>query len=119
MQKLPRIGFVACVHPIYNLPSVVQHKDNAISGLRGAGCEVIAPGIARNPQEIAQAVDLLKRGNIDLLVFFFCTWVAEEITLSIARALDSVPLLLWATITARPTTPHGRLYVRGKCLAGY
>jgi L-fucose isomerase-like protein len=92
----PCVGFITCVHPIYNLPSVVQHRDHAISGLRAAGCDVIAPGIARDPQDVPQIVDALKKGNIDLLLFFFCTWVAEEITLSIARELEDVPLLLWA-----------------------
>lgn len=105
MPNQPRIGFVTCVHPIYNLPSVVRHMDNAISGLRDAGCEVIVPGIARSPQDAAQIVDLLKKGDLDLLVFFFCTWVAEEITLSIALALDNVPLLLWALPCLDPSVP--------------
>ncbi len=39
---------------------------------------------------------LLRSGDIDLLVFFFCTWVAEEITLALARDLAEIPLLLWA-----------------------
>src|SRR5581483_7858785 len=45
--SIAKIGFVTCVHPIYNLPSVTQHRDAAVDGLRGAGCEVIAPAIAR------------------------------------------------------------------------
>jgi L-fucose isomerase-like protein len=92
----PRIGFVTCVHPIYNLPSVVQHRDDAISGLTAAGCEVAAPAIARNPQDIPKIIDELKKADIDLLLFFFCTWVAEEITLTIAREMEQIPLLLWA-----------------------
>lgn len=92
----PRIGFVPCVHPIYSIPSVLQHRDDAIAALRAAGCDLLVPGIARDPQEIPEIIAELKRGNIDLLLFFFCTWVAEEITLSIAQGLESVPLLLWA-----------------------
>ena len=38
----------------------------------------------------------LKKGDVDLLLFFFCTWVAEEITLTLARELQDTPLLLWA-----------------------
>jgi L-fucose isomerase-like protein len=91
-----KIGFVTCVHPIYNLPAVVRHQEEAISGLRAAGCDVVVPPAARDPKDVPQIVDELKMGEIDLLLFFFCTWVAEEITLSIARELSDVPLLLWA-----------------------
>jgi L-fucose isomerase-like protein len=92
----PRIGFVLCVHPIYSLPSVLQHRDDAVSALQAAGCDVLVPSMARDPQEISEIIAELKRGDVDLLLFFFCTWVAEEITLSIAQGLEKVPLLLWA-----------------------
>jgi L-fucose isomerase-like protein len=92
----PRIGFVTCVHPIYDLPSALQCRDRAISGLRASGCDVIVSKSARDPQDIPEIRDELKRSDIDLLLFFFCTWVAEEITLSIARELEDTPLLLWA-----------------------
>ncbi len=92
----PRIGFVTCVHPIYNLPSVIKHRDSALAGLRECGCEVEAPDIARDSRDVAGIVAALKQNDIDLLVLFFCTWVAEEIPLGIARDLRDVPLLLWA-----------------------
>lgn len=92
----PRVGFVTCVHPIYNLPAVHQQRDQAVSGLRNAGCDVLAPEIARDPQDIPSIIATLRNGDLDLLLFFFCTWVDEEITLSIARDLCNVPLLLWA-----------------------
>jgi L-fucose isomerase-like protein len=92
----PRIGFVTCVHPIYSLPSVMRLRDAAVSLLQAAGCEVISPAVARKPQEAAEVAAELKKGDIDLLLFFFCTWVAEEITLTLARELQDVPLLLWA-----------------------
>jgi L-fucose isomerase-like protein len=92
----PHIGFVTCVHPIYQLPSVVQHRDAAISAFMAAGCEVTVPAIARNPQDIPQIINALKKTDIDILLFFFCTWVAEEITLTIARDMKHVPLILWA-----------------------
>jgi len=101
----PRIGFVTCVHPIYDLPSALQHRDSAISGLREAGCDVIAPAMARDPQDIPAIVDKLRSAEIDLVLFFFCTWVAEEITLSIARQLGDVPLLLWALPYFDPSIP--------------
>lgn len=75
---------------------MLKHRDHAVAALRAAGCEVLAPGIARNPEEVPGIIDQLKGGDVDLLIFFFCTWVAEEITLSIAREMESVPLLLWA-----------------------
>jgi len=93
---VPRVGFVTCVHPIYSLPSVMRLRDAAVSSLQAAGCEVISPAIARNPQEVPEIAAELKKGDIDLLLFFFCTWVAEEITLTLARELQETPLLLWA-----------------------
>ncbi len=92
----PKIGFVTCVHPIYDLPSVAQHRDAAVAGLQAEGCRVIAVPIARDPKAVAEIAALLKQEQIDLLVLFFCTWVAEEITLGLAHALDEVPLFLWA-----------------------
>lgn len=84
------------MHPIYNFPSVVQTNKDAVSGLRAAGCNVIALDIARDPEKISEIIEELKQSRLDLLVFFFCTWVAEEIPLSIASELKDVPLLLWA-----------------------
>jgi L-fucose isomerase-like protein len=92
----PVVGFVTCVHPIYALPSVLQHRDSAISGLQAAGCGVIDAGLARNSQDTPGIIETLKEQKIDLLLFFFCTWVAEGITLSIASEMEKVPLLLWA-----------------------
>jgi L-fucose isomerase-like protein len=92
----PRIGFVTCIHPAYNLPSVLEHQDAAISGLRNAGCDVLVPEIAQNPEDGTKIIDELKAGDIDLLLFFFCTWVDEEMALSIAQELKTTPLLLWA-----------------------
>jgi L-fucose isomerase-like protein len=92
----PRIGIVTCVHPIYDLRSVTQYRDNAVSALKATGCAVIAPEIAREPGDVPHIIDELKAEDIDLLLFFFCTWVSEEITLSIAQEMENVPLLLWA-----------------------
>jgi L-fucose isomerase-like protein len=92
----PHIGFVACAHPIYDLPSVAAHRERAVSALRDAGCRVAAPGMARDPQDVSRIIEALKQADVDLLVFFFCTWVSEEITLSVALEMEKVPLLLWA-----------------------
>jgi L-fucose isomerase-like protein len=92
----PRIGFVTCVHPTFDLPSVLKHQDAAIFGLRNAGCEVLVPGIARNPKDGSKITNELIAEDIDLLLFFFCSWADEEMTLSIAQELGNVPLLLWA-----------------------
>jgi L-fucose isomerase-like protein len=105
MNRPPRIGFVPCVHPVYHLPSVEENADKAISALRDAGCDVIAAGTARLPEDGVSIIERLQKENIDLLIFFFCTWVAEEITLSIARELKSIPLLLWALPYLDPTIP--------------
>ena len=95
-MTVPKIGFVTCVHPIYNLPSVTGHRDRAVAGLREAGCEVVVPQTARDSRDVSEIASQLKREDIDLLLYFFCTWVAEDITLALARELENVPLLLWA-----------------------
>jgi L-fucose isomerase-like protein len=91
-----RIGFITCVHPIYDLPPVARQRQNAIEELRRCGCEVIA---AETPRTVPDAVEVaarLRAGAIDVVLLFFCTWVAEEITLTLAGELRDVPMLIWA-----------------------
>jgi len=91
-----RIGFVTCVHPIYDLPPVARQRQNAIEELRRFGCEVIA---AETPRTVPDAVEVaarLRASAIDVVLLFFCTWVAEEITLTLAGELREVPMLIWA-----------------------
>jgi hypothetical protein len=38
----PKIGFVTCVHPVYDLPEVLKHRDRAIAGLEKENCEIVA-----------------------------------------------------------------------------
>src|ERR1035438_4592023 len=62
----------------------------------GGGCEVIA---AETPRTVRDAVETASRQRdsaIDVVVLFFCTWVAEEITLALAAELRDVPMLMWA-----------------------
>ncbi len=92
----PKIGFVTCVHPYYDLPAVVQHRDQAIGLLEKAGCEVVAARIPRGPRDAIEIASLLRESEVDLVLLFFCTWVAEEITLVLARELMDVPMLIWA-----------------------
>jgi L-fucose isomerase-like protein len=95
-MPLPRIGFVTCVHPFYDLPAVTAHRDLAIAGLREAGCEVVVAQTPRSPLDAVTTAGLLKQSDVDLALLFFCTWVAEDITLEFARELAGTPLLLWA-----------------------
>jgi L-fucose isomerase-like protein len=91
-----RIGFITCVHPIYDLPPVARQRQNAIEELRRFGCEVIA---AETPRTVPDAVEVaarLRASAIDVVLLFFCTWVAEEITLTLAGELRDVPMLIWA-----------------------
>lgn len=92
----PKIGFVTCVHPYYDLPAVVEHRNQAIGLLEKAGCEVVAARIPRNAQDAIEIASLLRAREVDLLLLFFCTWVAEEITLALARELMDVPMMIWA-----------------------
>ncbi len=92
----PKIGLVTCVHPYYDLPAVTRHRDAALAGLREAGCEIVAPRIPRDPQDAVEIAGGLKRREVDLVLLFFCTWVAEDITLALAREVGALPLLLWA-----------------------
>jgi L-fucose isomerase-like protein len=91
-----RIGFVTCVHPFYELPAVIGHRQRAVAALEAAGVEVV---LTETPRDAHQAVEIaarLKGSVIDVAVLFFCTWVAEPITLALARELMDVPMLLWA-----------------------
>lgn len=91
-----RIGFVTCVHPIYDLPPVARQRQEAIEELRRSGCEVIA---AETPRTVPDAVEIaarLRASAIDVVLLFFCTWVAEEIPLALAGELQDIPLLMWA-----------------------
>lgn len=92
----PRIGFVTCVHPVYDLPEVMKHRDQATSGLSQAGCEVLSAQIPRSSLDALEIARQMKKSEVDLLLLFFCTWVAEEITLALAAELVDIPLLLWA-----------------------
>jgi L-fucose isomerase-like protein len=95
-MKRPAIGFFTCVHPFYDLPAVAEARRRAIEGLRECGCEVTAAPLARNSRDAIEAAAEFRRSDIDLAVLFFCTWVAEDITLALARELMDVPMLLWA-----------------------
>ncbi len=101
----PRIGFVTCIDPVYGIPSVLQRRDDAVRALEAAGCRVTALDIGTDPQANSRIVGELKKKDIDLLLFFFCTWVDEEVTLSIAQELRTIPLLLWALPYLDPTVP--------------
>ena len=92
----PRIGLFSCVHPYYDLPAVVDARQQAIAGLRERGCEVVAPAIPRTPLDAVAAAAEFRDADVDLVVLFFCTWVAEEITLTLAQELMDFPMLLWA-----------------------
>jgi L-fucose isomerase-like protein len=100
-----RIGFVTRLQPNSTLPSQIRHRDDAISALRDAGCHVVNCVIANDPHDVPQIADELKKGDIDLLLFFFCTWVSEDTTLAIAQELGNVPLFLWALPYLDPSVP--------------
>jgi L-fucose isomerase-like protein len=100
-----RIGFVTCVHPTFSLPSVFEFQDAAISGLRRAGCDVFASTPAKDPDNRSRIIQELKSGEIDLLLFFFCTWADEAMMLAIAQELKSIPLFLWALPYLDPAVP--------------
>jgi L-fucose isomerase-like protein len=92
----PHIGFITCVHPLYDLPSVAARREEAIARLRASGCEVTAPPIPRSSLEAIDAAAALRAAGADLVVLFFCTWVGEDVTLALARELPDLPMLLWA-----------------------
>ena len=91
-----RIGFVTCVHPLYDLASVVGQRQEAVAELRKSGCEVIAAEIPRSSLDAIEIAASLRKCEIDLAVLFFCSWVAEDVTLALARELMDIPMLLWA-----------------------
>ncbi len=91
-----RIGFVVCVHPLYDLPAVTAWRENAIAELRKSGSEVIATAIPRTPADAVEIAAHLAGREVDIVVLFFCSWVSEDVTLALARGLGDIPLLLWA-----------------------
>jgi L-fucose isomerase-like protein len=91
-----RIGFVTCVHPIYDLPPVARQRQDAIEELRRIGCEVVAADTPRTVPDAVEVAARLRASTIDVVLLFFCTWVAEEITLTLAAELRDVPMLIWA-----------------------
>jgi L-fucose isomerase-like protein len=95
-MRQPKIGFISCVHPLYDVAGVAAQRQAAIDGLREAGCAVIAPEIPRTSQDAVEAARYFRECDIDLALLFFCTWVAEDVTLALARELMDVPMLLWA-----------------------
>jgi len=96
LDRKLRIGFVTCVHPFYDLPPVARQREEAIGELRRAGCEVLAAETPRSPADAVEIAARLRDGAIDVLILFFCTWVAEEIPLALAGELHDVPMLIWA-----------------------
>jgi L-fucose isomerase-like protein len=91
-----KIAFVTCLHPFYDLPSVTKHRDMAINDLRRLGCAVVSSEIPRTSLDATDVAASVKNGEVDIVVLFFCTWVAEDITLSLARGLMDIPMLIWA-----------------------
>jgi len=92
----PRIGFVTCIHPMYDLPAVAAWRENAMDALRQSGCDVIAAAIPRTPADAQEIAAHLAKCEVDVVVLFFCSWVSEEVTLALARAIGDIPLFLWA-----------------------
>ncbi|MDH7498847.1 MAG: hypothetical protein QHH30_00480 [candidate division NC10 bacterium] len=101
----PKIGFLTCVHPVYELPAVMEHRDQALSGLKEAGCEVTAAPIPRTSLDALEIASRMKKEEVDLILLFFCTWVAEEIPLVLAKELAQIPLLMWALPYLDKETP--------------
>jgi len=101
----PKIGFLTCVHPVYELPAIMEHRDRAISGLKEAGCEVVPTSIPRTSLDALEIASQMKKEEVDLILLFFCTWVAEEIPLALAKELAHIPLLMWALPYLDKETP--------------
>jgi L-fucose isomerase-like protein len=91
-----KIGFITCVHPYYDLPAVATRRERAIAELRNAGFQVEAAATPRNPDDAVGTAARLKASGVDAVLLFICTWVAEPITLALARELADVPMVLWA-----------------------
>ena len=96
MRRILKAGFVTCVHPYYDLPGVAAERDRAIAELRNAGFAVEATTTPRDADEAVKAAARLKESAVDVVLLFICTWVAEPITLALARELGDVPMVLWA-----------------------
>jgi len=92
----PKAGFVTCVHPYYDLPAVTAHRDRAVQSLTDAGCQVLQMPVPRSSSDALEIAARLRAQGAEVIVLFFCTWVAEEIPLALARETMDIPLLLWS-----------------------
>jgi len=92
----PKIGFVTCIHPLYDLPAVACWREEAAAALRRSGCEVIVSPTPRTAEDAERVAADLKAREADLAVLYFCSWVSEQVTQALARAMGPMPLLLWA-----------------------
>lgn len=92
----PKVGFVTCIHPLYDLPAVAAWREDAAAALRRAGCEVTLCPIPRTAADARAVAADLVASDADLAVLYFCSWVSEEVTLAFAEGIGPIPLLLWA-----------------------
>jgi len=95
-MKPAKVGFVTCVHPFYDLPAVMKHREAAIKALVERGCQVAQAPAPRDSLDAVEIASWLKKQDVDAVLLFFCTWVAEEITLTLVRETLDLPLLLWS-----------------------
>jgi len=101
----PKIGFVTCVHPYYDLPAVTRNRDAAVAALEAADCRVLPMRIPQTAPDATEIAAQLKGSAVDLVLLFFCTWVAEDITLTLARQIGELPMLLWGLPYLDKDTP--------------
>lgn len=101
----PKAGFITCVHPYYDLPAVTAHRDRAVQGLQDAGCDLIAAPVPRSSSDALEIAARLRAEGAEAVVLFFCTWVAEEITLALARETMDLPMLIWSLPYLDPDIP--------------
>jgi L-arabinose isomerase len=101
----PKAGFVTCVHPYYDLPAVTAHRDRAIEGLKQAGCDILTAPVPRSSSDALEIAARLRAEGAEAVVLFFCTWVAEDITLALARETMDLPMLLWSLPYLDPDIP--------------
>ena len=93
-RQWPRRSDFTSRLPVYDAPGNQQQAGRQ-EQLRRTGCEVIAAEVPRSPGDAIER-QAFRREEIDLALLFFCTWVAEEITLAFARELMDVPMLIWS-----------------------
>ncbi|MBR5542501.1 MAG: hypothetical protein IKU65_00180 [Oscillospiraceae bacterium] len=95
--KTPKLGFVAMALPGYFLGDEMckSKRLEGIEMLKKAGYDVVAAPAVFSPEEAFEAGKMLEKENVDCLVVFLTTFVADYFVTELTKACTK-PTFIWA-----------------------